>query len=124
MHIDDHGQDDAAGPESAAADGPVPQTRIFLEAIARRVCVSTIYNRTAIKLAPHILYTKHDDLFVDGVTVERDGKKPKELKYGTFKLTGLSETELTRRLFVPQTSFDSTDPKYAGTPLLAVERDK
>ncbi|HEY0270962.1 MAG TPA: hypothetical protein VGC10_08245 [Sphingomonas sp.] len=100
---------------------PVVPTRLFLEAIARRVCVSTTYNRMAIKLAPHVLYTRHDELFVDGVTVEREGKKPKELKLGTFKLTGLSATELTRRLFVPQSLFDQSDPKYAGTTLLAVE---
>ncbi len=100
---------------------PVVSTRIFLEAIARRVCVTTTYNRMTIKLAPHILYTKHDELFVDGVTVEREGKKPKELKLGTFKLSGLTATELTRRLFVPQAVFDRTDAKYAGTTLLAVE---
>jgi hypothetical protein len=124
MHIDDQGRDDGNGPDEATADAPTPLTRIFLEAIARRVCISATYNRTAIKLAPHILYTRHDELFVDGVTVERDGKKPKELKYGTFKLSGLSETALTRRLFVPQNSFDPADPKYAGTTLLAVERDR
>jgi hypothetical protein len=107
--------------DDAPEAGPALPTRIFLEAIARRVCVSTIYNRTAIKLAPHILYTRHDELFIDGVTVEREGKKPKELKLGTFKLSGLTATELTRRLFVPQPLFDQSDAKYDGTTLLAVE---
>ena len=107
--------------DEAPGAAPSVPTRIFLEAIARRVCVSTTYNRTPIKLAPHILYTRHEELFIDGVTVERDGRKPKELKLGTFKLSGLTATELTRRLFVPQTLFDQSDAKYDGTTLLAVE---
>jgi hypothetical protein len=121
MHNDHPAGEDVEIHGGVPGGEPVSPTRIFLEAIARKVCVSTTYNRMAIKLAPHILYTKHDELFIDGVTVERDGKKPKELKLGTFKLSGLTATELTRRLFVPQSLFDEADPKYAGTTLLAVQ---
>jgi hypothetical protein len=121
MHNDHPASEDVEILSSVPEAESVAPTRIFLEAIARRVCVSTTYNRMAIKLAPHVLYTRHDELFIDGVTVEREGKKPKELKLGTFKLAGLSATELTRRLFVPQALFDKADPKYAGTTLLAVE---
>ena len=69
------------------SNGPVPTV---FEAIVRKRCLRATYNRTDIMLAPHIIYTRHDDLFVDGVVLERDGKPPKELKLGTFKLAGLN----------------------------------
>ena len=32
----------------------------MLEAIARRRCLEAVYNRMNVRLAPHILYTRHD----------------------------------------------------------------
>ena len=52
-------------------------SRLLLEAIALKTCVEGIYNRMTVKLAPHILYTRHDELYVDAVTVERDGTPPR-----------------------------------------------
>ena len=95
--------------------------RLVLEAIALRRCLEATYNRMAVKLAPHILYTRHDELFVDAVTVERDGKPPRELKLGTFKLAGLDVSGLVTRSFNPAPIFDPAAPKYAGVTLLAVE---
>jgi hypothetical protein len=94
-------------------------SRIVLEAIARRKCVSALYNRGRVTLAPHILYTRHDELYVDGVAVERDGKPPREAKVGTFKLTGLGELAVVDRPFDPFPGFDAADEKYA-TKLFAV----
>lgn len=96
-------------------------SKLVLEAIALRRCIEATYNRAAIKLAPHILYTRHGELFVDAVTVEREGKPPREIKLGTFKLAGLGIREIVSRTFSPQASFDVTDPKYAGATLFAVE---
>src|SRR5580765_765468 len=66
-------------------------SRMVLEAIARGRCLQAVYNRMAVRLAPPILYTRHDELYVDAVTVERDGRKPRETKIGTFKLDGLRD---------------------------------
>lgn len=96
-------------------------SRILLEAIALKKCVAATYNRMNVKLAPHILYTRHDDLFVDAVTVERDGQPPREVKLGTFKLAGLSGLNVDGRDFQPESVFDRQDPKYAGVTLFAVE---
>jgi hypothetical protein len=96
-------------------------SKLVLEAIARRRCIEATYNRTAIKLAPHILYTRHGELFVDAVTVEREGKPPREIKLGTFKLAGLAIGEIVSRTFSPAASFNLGDPKYAGATLFAVE---
>jgi hypothetical protein len=107
-----------------SADRPVTAplpTRELLEAIARRVCVTCVYNKTNVVLAPHIVYTKHDELFVDAVPVEREGKPPRELKVGTFKLAGLNDTAITARKFDRFNGFDPRDPKYSGVTIFAIE---
>ena len=103
---------------ASAPSGPVPTV---FEAIVRKRCLRATYNRTDIMLAPHIIYTRHDDLFVDGVVVERDGKPPKELKLGTFKLIGLAGIGLTERNFAANALFAANDPKYGDAALMTVE---
>ena len=60
-------------------------TEIF-EAIALQKCLKVTYNKMVVTLAPHILYTRHDEMYIDAVTTDRDGRPPRELKLGTFKL--------------------------------------
>jgi hypothetical protein len=98
-------------------------SRIVLEAIARRRCIEAVYNRMAVRLAPHILYTRHDELFVDAVTVARDGQRPRETKIGTFKLDGLHDPAVAGQAFKLEPGFDPADSKYAGVTLLAAEMD-
>ena len=98
-------------------------SRIVLEAIARRRCLEATYNRMTVRLAPHILYTRHDELFVDAVTVARDGQRPRETKLGTFKLDGLRDPAVAGQQFRLEPGFDPGDAKYAGVTLLAAEMD-
>jgi hypothetical protein len=98
--------------------GPVPT---MFEAIVRLRTVSATYNRGVVTLAPHALYTRHDEMYVDAVTLERDGKPPREVKLGTFKLDGLNDLSLTGQAFAPSTLFSSGEEKYSGTLLMAVE---
>lgn len=95
-------------------------SRLVLEAIALRRCMEATYNRARIKLAPHILYTRHGELFVDAVTVEREGRAARETKLGTFKLTGLDILQVVPRPFNPDSIFDARSPKYEGVTLLSV----
>lgn len=97
------------------------QNQLLLEAIALQKCVTATYNRTAFKLAPHILYTRHDELFVDAIALERDGQPPREFKLGAFKLGGLKDLELAEHRFDPAPLFNPADPKYAGETVFAVE---
>jgi hypothetical protein len=103
--------------------GAMSSNRIVLEAIARRRCLHATYNRAAVRLAPHILYTRHDELFVDAVTLEHDGRKPRETRLGTFKLAGLREPAVAGQAFRLEPGFDPSDAKYAGVTLLAAEMD-
>ena len=47
----------------------LPSKELF-EGVALKKCVAATYNNTAFKLAPHILYTRHDEMYVDASTGE------------------------------------------------------
>lgn len=102
-------------------DSNMEANKILLEAIALRKCIEATYNRMVVKLAPHILYTRHGDLFIDAVTVEREGQPPREIKIGTFKLAGLQVRGLVDRPFEVNEAFDPANDKYEGVTLFAVE---
>lgn len=90
-------------------------------AIGRRLMVTAVYNKRRVRLAPHALFTKHDDLHLDAVTVDQDGSPPNNIRVGTFKLSGLTEIAPTGLPFQPHADFDPTDPKYGETLVAAVE---
>jgi hypothetical protein len=95
-------------------------TEIF-EAIALQKCLKVTYNKMVVTLAPHILYTRHDELFIDAVTVDRDGTPPRELKLGTFKLVGLSDLKVLDEQFEAMHGlYDQNDDKYRNVTLFAV----
>ena len=82
---------------------------LLAHAIKRKVCITATYNRGAATLAPHSLFERHGDLFLRAVTVDYDGRKPKEPKLGTFKLSGLNDLAVTRKLFSPKAAFAGLD---------------
>lgn len=109
---------DQSAPRSAA---PAPETTpVVFEAIVKQLAIAATYNRGEVTLAPHILYTRHGEIYLDAVTLERDGKPPKEEKLGTFKLAGLQPLRLTARRFTPSALFQPADEKYAGVALMAI----
>lgn len=103
-------------------DGPAlsPEAELIAQAIRRRLCIAAVYNRTAMQIAPHILYTRHDELFVDGVVLLREGKAPAEVKLGTFKLAGLNGVSLTADSFTVQRLYDANAEKYAGVSVAKI----
>jgi hypothetical protein len=101
-------------------DGPQGPVPTIFEAIVRKRCVVATYNRVKMTLAPHIIYTRHGDLFIDAVAIDRDGRPPREEKIGTFKLAGLNDLQLTERDFPPSALFHASAAKYVEA-LIAVE---
>ncbi|HVJ00076.1 MAG TPA: hypothetical protein VM657_13525 [Sphingomonas sp.] len=95
----------------------------IFEAIVKHQAVAATYNRGEVMLAPHIAYTRHGEVYVDALTLTRDGKPPKEPKIGAFKLDGLAGLRLTPRKFAPSELFVPNDPKYDGVTLLAIETE-
>jgi hypothetical protein len=75
--------------------------------------VRATYNRGSVKLAPHILYKRDDALFLDAVTLERDGRTPRELKLGAFRLSGLTNLSATFEKFDPMLPLSVESEKYA-----------
>ena len=116
MHNDPEPTDAAAAEERASL------TDIFRFAMMQKLCVSVTYNNMEMLIAPHMLWTKHGDLHVDAVTVERAGGVPKISKIGTFKLAGLSRVALTARQFRVHPDWSATDPKYDEARVARVER--
>lgn len=97
------------------------QNKLILEAIALQKSVRATYNKVPVSLAPHILYTRHGELYVDAVTIERDGRPPREIKIGTFKVSGLKDMMLLEQRFEPEPMFNPSDAKYEGVTLFAIE---
>ena len=103
-------------PTLTARGAGKPETAEALLAAALRslTCVRAVYNRNAILLAPHALFRRNGDLFVDGIVVERDGQPPREPKLGTFKLDGLKDLAPATARFDPSPLFDPEAEKYAA----------
>ncbi len=109
--------------ERSPAAPPPETTPVVFEAIVKQLAIAASYNRGDVTLAPHILYTRHGELYVDAVTLERDGKPPKEMKLGAFKLAGLSPLRLTARRFAVSDLFRRKEARYDGVTLMAVDQD-
>ena len=97
-------------------ENDIQPEEIISLAIRKKVCVTAHYNRVAVTLAPHSLFTRHDDLFLRAVTLDHDGRKPREAKLGTFKVKGLSEVAMTRKLFSAGTVFKGLEPAHPAAP--------
>lgn len=96
--------------------------RLILEGIALKKCMVVTYNHVTMKLAPHILYTRHDELHMDAVALERNGVPVREKKLGVFRLTGLKDVALTDEHFTVETElFEPEAERYVGVTLLAIE---
>ena len=107
-----------AGP--AADEGRAQPLDILRMAITHKLCVTTSYNKRRVLLAPHIVFTRHDEPYLRAVTVELDDKRPREAKLGTFKLVGLGPISLTGRSFEPFAEYRASAPEYAGTTLVGL----
>ena len=74
-------------------------------AIDRGICVLADYNRSEAVLAPQRIEERHGESFLRAVTLETDGRVPKVLKMGTFKLAGLGNIRLSGRSFAADELF-------------------
>ena len=92
----------------------------LLEAVARRRVVTAQYKGVAMKLAPHLLFERHGDLFVSAWNMSKNWRPEDELKLGHFKLDGLADVALTEEPFEPLPSFAPEAPRADDTLVLAV----
>ncbi len=116
-----HGMTDMTTTERRPAEPAAGAPAIIFEAIVKMQAVSAMYNRGEVVLAPHVIFTRHDELYVDATTIERDGKPPREEKMGTFKLAGLGSLRLTPRRFAASALFERDAEKYQNAALMMIE---
>lgn len=64
-------------------------------AIGRKQCVRWTYNQVDMEAAPQAVYLKKESLYCDAVVTHRNGIKSKELKLGSFRLSGLKGIKLS-----------------------------
>lgn len=104
-----------------APEEPQGAVPTIFAAIVKQRCVNVTYNRDKVVLAPHVAYTRHGELYVDAITVARNGMLPREEKLGTFKVTGLGTPKLTGRAFDVSALYEPEAERYAGCALVSVE---
>lgn len=97
------------------------ETRLkLMEAIARKQTVEARYNGDIIKLAPHVLFERHGDLFVSALNMSKAWRSDEERRLGQFKLAGLGSTELLDESFEPLPTYEPTVPRADDALILAI----
>lgn len=97
------------------------ETRLkLMEAIARRQTVTARYNGDLIKLAPHLLFERHGELFVSALNMSKSWRNDDERRLGQFKLAGLVATELLDERFDPLPSYEAAAPRSDDTLILTI----
>lgn len=92
----------------------------LMAAIARRQYVMARYNGGYVKLAPHLLFERHGDLFVSALNMSKAWRSEDERRLGQFKLTGLVATELLDEQFEPLPTYEAATPRSDDTLILAI----
>ncbi len=107
---------------SPSPDTPIAgETRLTLiEAIARKQTVVARYNGSDVKLAPHLLYERHGDLFVGALNLTKAWRPGDEPQLGQYKLAGLAAAKLLEETFDTLPSFTAAAPRSDDTLILAI----
>jgi hypothetical protein len=92
----------------------------LMEAIARQRIVETRYNGEQIRLAPHLLYERHGDLFIGALNLGKNWRDDDERRLGQFKLAGLGGAELLDETFDPLPSYQPATPRAEDTLVMAI----
>ncbi len=75
------------------------------------------------KLAPHVLYSKHSALFMDAVILEKHGEVRRDKKLGAFHLSGLNDLKVIDQSFEIDALFEPAAEKYQGATIFVVDAD-
>jgi hypothetical protein len=91
-----------------------------MEAIARKRTVTANYNGSSIKLAPHLLFERHGDLFISALNMTKVWRSEDDRRLGQFKLAGLGAAELLDEPFDPLPTYRAEAPRADDTLILAI----
>ena len=92
----------------------------LIEAIARRQAVTARYNGALLKLAPHLIFERHGELYACALNLSKGWQSDDERRLGQFKLAGLSAAELLDEEFDPLPAFDGLPPRADDIAVLKI----
>lgn len=97
------------------------ETRLkLMEAIARKRFVEARYNGEVVKLAPHLLFERHGDLYACALNMSKAWRNDEERRLGQFKLEGLTDPKLLEEEFEPLPAYDAAAPRPDDIVILAI----
>ena len=111
--------DQQAAGQTAPDPEPSSEKTLF-EAIARVRMISAHYNGGEIHLAPHLLFSRHGELFLGAFNPRKNWRSDEKRRLGYFKVSGLSNVVLMEDTFVPLPTFDGSLPRETDEHLFAV----
>ncbi len=94
--------------------------RKLIEAIALKRLIMAHYNGAEMLLAPHQLFSRHDELFVSAFNPRKNWRSEEERRLGHFKLDGLTNLVVTEEGFEPLPQFDACLPRETDREVFAV----
>ncbi|MFZ1743792.1 MAG: hypothetical protein WAT93_13120 [Pontixanthobacter sp.] len=94
--------------------------QIMVQAIGRRRLVVANYNGVTMQLAPHQLFTRHDEPYLTALNIGKSWNSEEDKRLGQFKIAGLSDVALTEDAFEPLPAFDNSLPREEDRPVFAV----
>ncbi|WP_404482180.1 hypothetical protein [Novosphingobium sp. BL-52-GroH] len=92
----------------------------LMRAIAHKKLVAARYNGAVIRLAPHLLFERHGDLFLSALNMSKNWRSDDERQLGQFKLAGLAAIEVIDEGFDPLPSFQPVPPRSDDLLVLTV----
>jgi len=92
----------------------------LMEAVAHKKVVTASYNSAVIKLAPHLIFERHGDLFVSALNLSKNWRSEDEKQLGQFKLAGLGAIEVIDEGFEALPSFRPVPPRADDVVILAI----
>jgi len=92
----------------------------MIEAIALKRLILAHYNGAEMLLAPHQLFSRHDELYVSAFNPRKNWRSEEERRLGHFKLDGLSNLRLTDETFEPLPDFDAIPPRETDQQVFTV----
>lgn len=92
----------------------------LIEAVARKQAVEARYNGTVIKLAPHLIFERHGDLFISALNMSKTWRADEEPRLGQFKIAGLKDIALLDEAFDAVAAYDGTAPRSDDIIVLTI----
>lgn len=91
-----------------------------MEAIARQRILTASYNGAIVRLRPHLLFERHEELFLSALNVDKGWREGEEMRLGQFKLSGLGNITVLEESFEPLADFNGQPPRADDVLIMTI----